>query len=415
MKKQIAVLLLAALVLTACGEKDKNTGTVVEKVPKAEQLAPIEEAPASIPTEETDNEKSEAGITVDPGLLNVDVTISAESAELLGMTFTSQEEADEAAKNGGFKSIRLNDDGGITMTMSKSKHKEMMQSIKEGIDKSMEEMVNSDDYPHFSRIEANSNYTEFKVTTTTQELNLQEEFSVLGFYIYGGLYNSFNGTPVDNVHIDMIDATTGEVYDTADSKNMGDGAAAQEPADTTDYSSQLETSEYSAENSYATMHFIVIKNNSDKTLSVSSNSVAKSADGSTIGAGSGGLDAIAPGQEQCIREYFDGVSGIDHYETTLSASAARYYDDATVDISTEAAVLEDKVILTCTNNGTDPAMFVEGLVMFMQGEKCVYYSTNYLVDDSSELKPGASISKQFNSYGEPFDGVKYYITGRREG
>lgn len=44
----------------------------------------------------------------------------------------------------------------------------------------------------------------------------------MGLYTYGGMYNIFNGTEADNIHIDFVNESSGEVIDTADSKNMGD-------------------------------------------------------------------------------------------------------------------------------------------------------------------------------------------------
>ena len=38
------------------------------------------------------------------------------------------------------------------------------------------------------------------------------------------MYNSFNGTPADNIHVDFINEASGEVIDTFDSENMGDGS-----------------------------------------------------------------------------------------------------------------------------------------------------------------------------------------------
>ena len=51
---------------------------------------------------------------------------------------------------------------------------------------------------------------------------MAESFSVLGFYMYGGMYNIFNGTAVDNVSVKFINADTGEVISTTNSKDMGE-------------------------------------------------------------------------------------------------------------------------------------------------------------------------------------------------
>ncbi|MER2027079.1 MAG: hypothetical protein ABS874_07575 [Lachnospiraceae bacterium] len=244
-----------------------------------------------------------------------------------------------------------------------------------------------------------------------------ESFSVLSFYIYGGMYNSFNGTPADNIHVDFINEASGEVIDSFDSENMGDGSTADDSsesdsADAADYAAQLDKEEYTYDDGYgSTYHFIVLKNNSDQTLTIATNSVAYNGSGDKIGAGSGHLDALGPQSEQLVIESFDNVSDVDHFDTTISASKAIWYEDATANIEVEADVLGDKVIITCTNNGDEPAQSVEGRVIFLKDGECVGYSTNYFMNEEGKLKPGESLTKQFDYYYGTFDEAKYNIAG----
>ena len=46
--------------------------------------------------------------------------------------------------------------------------------------------------------------------------------------------------------------------------------------------------------------------------------------------------------------------------------------------------------------------------------KVVRYDSTYIVDGDSEIKPGATLSKQLDTY-EAFDTVEVYLTGRRGG
>ena len=84
-----------------------------------------------------------------------------------------------------------------------------------------------EDYPNITSIEANDDFTSFTVTTKSTELDFAESFSVLAFYIYGGMYNQFNGTPVDNVHVDFVNADSGEIISSADSKDLAEEAEAE--------------------------------------------------------------------------------------------------------------------------------------------------------------------------------------------
>ena len=154
----------------------------------------------------------------------MEITIPAEAAEYYGFNFESQEEADAYAKEQGFKSATLGDDGSVTIVMSKSQHEKTMEGLSKTIDEALQEMIGSEDYPNITAVEHNDNYTSFTVTTKSEELGFNESFSVLSFYIYGGMYNSFNGTPADNIHVDFINEASGEVIDSFDSENMGDGS-----------------------------------------------------------------------------------------------------------------------------------------------------------------------------------------------
>ena len=196
MKKRIlAILMVATLVLplSACGgNKEKDT---------------------SSNSSETKNEE----IEVDENLLTVELTVPA---DFVGET--TQEELNQTAEQEGIKSITLNEDGSATYVMTKKKHKEMMKEIKSGIDEELSALVGSEDYPNFTKVEANKDYTSFTITTTSTELDFAESFSVLNFYIQGGLYNAFNGTPADNIHVDFVNADSGEIISSSDSADMAE-------------------------------------------------------------------------------------------------------------------------------------------------------------------------------------------------
>ena len=68
-----------------------------------------------------------------------------------------------------------------------------MEGLSKTINEALREMIGSEDYPNIITVGHNDNYTSFTVTTKSEELSLNESFSTLAFYIYGGMYNSFNG------------------------------------------------------------------------------------------------------------------------------------------------------------------------------------------------------------------------------
>jgi hypothetical protein len=201
MKKKVMLLLLASIVaLSGCG----NTGAGTNNDSNNSQT---ENSQSSL--------DSNGGIDVEENLFSVELTIPS---DLVGET--TQAELDAIAKDKGYKSITLNEDGSATYVMTKTQHKEMLKELSDNINASLGELVNSEDYPNITKITANEDFTSFTVTTKSTELSLAESFSVLSFYTYGGMYNVFAGETVDNIHVDFINEASGEIISSANSSDM---------------------------------------------------------------------------------------------------------------------------------------------------------------------------------------------------
>ena len=156
-----------------------------------------------------------------------------------------------------------------------------------------------------------------------------------------------------------------------------------------------------------------VTNNSEFTVSVQTNIIAKDKDGKTVGAESNSEDAIAPGYSVCLFNIFDSEE-INSYEYTITAKEDKYYSPVQQDLSYEVSDIGKGIIITCTNNGEKAAKFVEGTVVFFSGEDAIGYESQYFTDDDSELKPGNTLAKQFDYYGnKQYDSYKVYFTGRR--
>lgn len=137
------------------------------------------------------------------GLFNVALTIPAEYVE-----GTTQKELNKQAKEGAFKSATLNKDGSVTYVMSKSQHKEMLNTLKNSIADELNKIPNSTDYPNVTKVESNDDYTKFTVTTASTELSFEEQFLSVQLYIYGGMYNAFNNlSPV--ISVDYVNVDSG--------------------------------------------------------------------------------------------------------------------------------------------------------------------------------------------------------------
>ena len=195
MNKLIALLLVFALTfsLCACGSSEKSEPATAPAIADATPPATLEGEESAI--------EDIGKVEVEQKLLSVEITVPA---DFVGET--TQADLDANVSAGKFLSAKLNDDGSVTYKMTKGQHKEVMEGIKQSIEEALVEMIASDDYS-FTKIEPNADFTKFKVTTTSSELNLAESFSVLAFYMYGGMYNIFNGTEVEKVGHDPFSGT----------------------------------------------------------------------------------------------------------------------------------------------------------------------------------------------------------------
>lgn len=217
MKKKIIIpLCIAMLSVTACGggERPKMAESPTENTTIEETTTATTEEST---TEIIDMSEIEAigDMVVDQGLFNVELIIPADF-----MGEQTQEELDEVAKTNGYKSITLNDDGSATYIMNKKQHKEMMSELQNNIRTSLAELIGSEDYPNITDITTNDNFTKFSITTKSTELSMTETISTLMFYMYGGMYNIFNGTPVDDVTVEFINADSGDIISSSNAKDL---------------------------------------------------------------------------------------------------------------------------------------------------------------------------------------------------
>ena len=209
MKRKIVLLILAltlAFSTTACkGDSKEETSEPVKKEENSEKSDEI-----------TDDLEALGDVDVEESIFNVELTIPTEYIE--GQT---QEDLNKISEEHGFKSITLNPDGSATYTMTKKQHKDLLEEYSAQINTSMNEMVGSENYPNFTNIEANDNFTEFTVTTKSSALDMNESFSTMAFYMYGEMYNAFSGENISNISVTFINADTGQVIETANSADAG--------------------------------------------------------------------------------------------------------------------------------------------------------------------------------------------------
>ena len=149
MKKWLIAFSATALLLTACGgqkETEENAGDSLD---------------------------------VEKGVFNVDVTLPASFFE-----DSTEEEIITKAKESGITEVVINEDGSVTYTMSKSKHKEMMKGMGDSVVSTIDEIVNSGNYTSIKEISYNEDFTEFNVRVNRQQFKAGfDSFAIFGLVI----------------------------------------------------------------------------------------------------------------------------------------------------------------------------------------------------------------------------------------
>lgn len=161
------------------------------------------------------NSNSSNIFQTDNRLFTVDLTIPADYAGS-----HTQSELNNISEELGYDSITLNPDGSITYKMTRQQHEKLLDETRNEINAQIQDMIKSEDYPNFTDIKTNNDFTKFTVTTTSDELNITESMSIFVFYTYGGLYGAFSGSDIENIHVEYVNQYTGTVISEADSRDL---------------------------------------------------------------------------------------------------------------------------------------------------------------------------------------------------
>lgn len=153
----------------------------------------------------------EQAVEVDKGLLNVEVTIPASMFEGKDIDTVIAD-----AKKDGVTEVTKNEDGSLTYKMSKSKHKEMMKEMEEGILKAVEDIKNDENFVSIKDITHDKSFSEFTLVVDKDAYeNSMDGFATLGLGLSGVMYQLFNGVNADKnkVAIYIKDQATQKVFD----------------------------------------------------------------------------------------------------------------------------------------------------------------------------------------------------------
>lgn len=177
-----------------------------------ETSSPLESETVEDSLQKDEDELSTIGdVEVENSILTVSITLPAS----LVKDVTQEDLGNDTS--GTYQSAKINDDGSVTMKLTKTQYKEMLASISQELDACIKEIGESDDY-NIDKVEHNDVFSKFDVTLSTDEVGLYDSIASLAFYMYGGMYQIFKGSKGANVVVNYYD-TNGDLIESSDLNN----------------------------------------------------------------------------------------------------------------------------------------------------------------------------------------------------
>lgn len=203
MKKITCVLLAALLVfaMVACGGGASSSAPSV--------AAPSTSTPASVPASSSTSQTLET----DVGLFSVDILLPG--SLFTPPNSTAEEYAVKAKEMDGVLNAEANDDGSVTLTLTKQAHTKMLDEMKDSMAQNIEGYTNGTDFPSIKTIEHDAKFSKFVVTVDKAAFEGGFDGMVgtlLG--LSGVMYLAFDGQNDGTVTVEFVDEATGEVFDT---------------------------------------------------------------------------------------------------------------------------------------------------------------------------------------------------------
>lgn len=201
MKRFLSVFLTGTIILSAlygCGSKE----------PAPTEAALQEETPAIVTTAPTEQQT----IDTDEGLLTVTITLPESMFE---GEDTSNFDADAYVAENGFIHAEVNEDGSVSVTMTKKKHSELMAELTANLEATFAEMVESEDTPYIKEITHNDDFSEvtMKVIRADYE-NTVFEMTPFVIGLSAMMYQAFLDVE-SHCEVLVVDYDTGDIINTA--------------------------------------------------------------------------------------------------------------------------------------------------------------------------------------------------------
>ena len=206
-KKLLSIILCAVLVLSiaGCGQGVSNTTDGSADTSGA--------ASQEVSTNETEADTTaSAQVEVDENLLTVELTLPA---SYFGDQDMSVFDTDTYAEENGFISASVNEDGSLSILMTKGKQKELLNEMAAAINSMIEGYTTSEDTAYIKEITYNEDYTSFTLKVDPEGYANDYGVTSVSLTLSAAFYHMYAGIDA-GVEVIVIDANTGETISTSE-------------------------------------------------------------------------------------------------------------------------------------------------------------------------------------------------------
>lgn len=222
MKKPMLFLLCIFLMVSlgSCSQRSSLSATsttsdsnvqegVVEAPLAVTETAPVNDGGEGPTATQIPGTQDSEGVEVDSSLLTVTITIPASRFDV-----TDDFDPIAYSEKNGFKKTVVNEDGSVSITMSKSKHNELMADMKESVDESFAELIEAEDTPYIKAITSSEGY---KTVTVDVDKEAYEAAFDMTPFIIGMVSMMYQNYADVELHCEVLirDIKTGEILASA--------------------------------------------------------------------------------------------------------------------------------------------------------------------------------------------------------
>ena len=225
-------------------------------------------------------------------------------------------------------------------------------------------------------------------------------------------YSNENSEPQTSDDENAAQGTDGNGADNNGAALQGANTAASGDTDSVSESDVEVVGEYSLTKSWSNHpeYFLVVKNNSEKTIRIHSSAIAYNEKGEEIGTAEGVAYALPSGYESVIYHEFESTENAKKITYDLEVVEETFYQPAIQNVKLSSKKLDKKVIVKCKNTGEDEIERLTAWIFYFKGKKLVESDSGYFMNSKSIIAPGKEMTKQYIPL-EEFDDVKVYLTG----